>query len=353
MGVLQRDPDDTAATLTRWLEGRTGVEDPSVSSVSIPGATGWSNETIMFDAAWRTEAGVRTSELVARIAPSDHRVFPDDTFIRQCTVMQALAERSEVPTARVHWLETDRSWFGQPFWIMDRVSGDIPTDTPPYAGTGWLHDATPDRQQQAWFAGVEAMASVHRVDLDVLGLPAGTYPVVDDTLAWHLDHYERFLTWAEEGVAHPLARRVLSVLRRDRPAQPAEGPCLVWGDARLSNLVYRDFEVAAVLDWEMSGIGDPLLDLGWWVFSDWALTSGSGHERLPGFPSTDETARRWESATGRSAAALDYYVLFGGLRFTVIMLRIGKLLADLGLVPPGFAHDNLISRALAELDVGA
>lgn len=210
MGVLERDPDETAATLTRWLEGRTGVEDPSVSSVSIPGATGWSNETILFDAAWRTEAGVRTSELVARIAPSDHRVFPDDTFFRQYTVMQALAERSEVPMARVHWLETDRSWFGQPFWIMDRVSGDIPADTPPYAGTGWLHDATPDRQQQAWFAGVEAMASVHRVDLEVLGLPAGTYPVAGP----RQPHQPGPRRAGRRGVIHTEHRHHASAVRR-------------------------------------------------------------------------------------------------------------------------------------------
>jgi aminoglycoside phosphotransferase (APT) family kinase protein len=54
---------------------------------------------------------------------------------------------------------------------------------------------------------------------------------------------------------------------------------MVWGDARLSNLIYRDFEVAAVLDWEMSGIGDPLPDLGWWLFADGALTTGSAQDR--------------------------------------------------------------------------
>jgi aminoglycoside phosphotransferase (APT) family kinase protein len=193
------------------------------------------------------------------------------------------------------------------------------------------------------------MARIHRVDVGRLGLPAGTYPEAEDTLAGHLDDVERFLAWAEEGAPHPLARRTLDVLRRDRPPEPAEGPCLVWGDARLSNLIYRDFAVAAVLDWEMSGIGDPLLDLGWWLFADAALTTGSGCSRLPGFPSREETARRWAAATGRSAGALAYYELFAGLRFTVIMLRMGRLLADIGLVPPEFARDNLISRALAGL----
>ena len=56
----------------------------------------------------------------------------------------------------------------------------------------------------------------------------------------------------------------------------------------------------------------------------------------------------WAAATGRSAGALGYYELFGGLRFTGIMLRVGKPLAQTGLVPPGVADDNLVIRALAE-----
>ena len=353
MGVLERDPSATAATLSRWLGQVAGLRDVTVTNLAIPGATGWSNETILFDATWGGGDERRTRALVARIAPSGHRVFPDDTFLRQHAVMRALAERTTVPMARVHWLEVDPAWFGQPFWIMDRVDGDIPTDSPPYAGQGWLHEAAPAQQAAAWNAGIDAMAGIHQVDLDALALPAGTYPALDGatdgTLAAQLDHYEQFLAWAEDGTPHPLARRTLALLARDRPDPPPEGPCLVWGDARLSNLIYRDFAVAAVLDWEMSCLGDPLLDLGWWLFSDHALTTGSGCARLTGFPSTDETARRWEAATGRSADALRWFELLGGLRFTVIMLRMGKLLAGMGLVPPDFAYDNLVSRSLASL----
>jgi aminoglycoside phosphotransferase (APT) family kinase protein len=347
VGILERDPEATAGTLTRWLREAAGAAEPVVSDISIPGATGWSNETIFFDATWGAGDERRTRQLVARIAPSGYRVFPEDTFVRQHAVMRALAERTDVPMAAVHQLETDPSWFGQPFWTMDRVDGDIPADAPPYAGSGWLHDATAEQQAQAWHAGIDAMASVHQVDLDDLGLPPGTYPTVDDTLAGWLDEQEAFLTWAEDGQPLEVARQAMVVLRRDRPPEPAEGPCLVWGDARLSNLIYRDFEVAAVLDWEMSGIGDPLLDLGWWLFADHALTTGSGCTRVPGFASRDETARRWTAATDRSADALPWFELFAGLRFTVIMLRMGVLLADVGFVPPGFARDNLISQALA------
>jgi len=173
-------------------------------------------------------------------------------------------------------------------------------------------------------------------------------PGVGDPLQVQLDHYEHFLTWAEGERAHPGARQALAALRRTAPPAPDDGPTLTWGDARLSNLIYRDFEVAAVLDWEMASVADPQLDLGWWLFADETLTRGAGCQRLAGFPGRDETAGRWSELTGRSSADLPYYEVLAGFRFTVIMLRMGKLLHDIGLVDDEFAYDNLVSRALAE-----
>ena len=348
MSVIERDPQKTAATLERWLLTVPGITDVEVRDVAIPQATGWSNETILFAARWRLDGVAEEHELVARIAPTDHSVFLEQTFRRQYTVMKALAQRSEVPMARIYWIDEDESWFDSPFWIMERVRGDIPGDNPPYASTGWLKDATPEQQGRAWWSGVEAIARVHDVDVPSLLLPAGTFPAEPDTLGWQLDHYDRYLHWAEEGTPHQIAREALTWLRANRPPDPAAGPSLVWGDARFSNLIYRDFEVAAVLDWEMTALGDPLLDLGWWLFADHALTTGSGCQRLPGYGSRADTAARWSELTGRSADALDYFLVFAGLRFTVIMLRMGKLLCDIGLVPPGFGYDNLISSALAD-----
>ncbi len=346
--TANRDPAATTATLERWLSQVAGLEDVAVSNLAIPGSTGWSNETILFDASWR-EAGRRTDhELVARIAPTGYTVFPGRTFAAQFEVMRALADEGSVPMATIHWLEPSTDWFDSEFWIMDRIRGDIPSDAPAYSATGWLHDATPADQARAWWAGVDAMAAIHRLDVDRLALTTTTVAPGPDPLTAQLDHYEHFLTWAEDGHPSALARRALSWLRDNAADPPEQGPTLTWGDARFSNLIYRHFEVVAVLDWEMSSIADPLLDLGWWIFSDDALTRGSGQVRLPGFPSTSETAARWSELTGRSTDALAYYEVMGAFRFTVIMLRMGKLLHDIGLVDEGFAHDNLISQALAE-----
>jgi aminoglycoside phosphotransferase (APT) family kinase protein len=225
---------------------------------------------------------------------------------------------------------------------MERVRGDIPTDNPPYACAGWLADSRTEDQSRAWTSGIAAMAAIHELDLgDLYGSRRALGTVSE------LERYERFLRWAEGDEPHPLARDAMTWLLDNQPPAPERGPALVWGDARLSNLVYRDFDVVAVLDWEMATIGDPLLDLAWWLFADDTLTRGSGFERLPGFATRDATAAEWAVRTGRATDSLDYYLVFAGLRFTVIMLRMGKLLAEMGLVPPMFPYDNLVSQGLA------
>jgi aminoglycoside phosphotransferase (APT) family kinase protein len=346
MDFRLRDPEETAGRLRAWLTDVQGLADVAVGNPTIPAGTGASNETVLFDARWSGPSGPEAHRLVARIAPTSYVVFPDDTFALQFHVMRALADASSVPMARMHWFEPDPSWFGAPFWIMDRVAGQIPSDTPPYASAGWLAEATPEQQHRAWVSGVRALAGVHTTPLAGLDLPPGTLTTPDDPLAAELDRYERFLAWAEEDEPFGLARDALAWLKRNQPSAPVDAPTLCWGDARLSNLIFQEFEVAAVLDWEMATVGDPLLDLGWWVFADETLSTGAGAARLPGFPSREETAALWRTATGRATDNLDYFEVFAGLRFTVIMVRIGKLVVDMGLLPDTFPYDNLVSRGL-------
>lgn len=348
MEALTRDQEGTARTLTSWLTTVAGLERVFVDEVSVPRSTGWSNETILFDATWSERAALERHRLVARIAPRDHQVFMDQTFARQFAVMRALSHTT-VAVPRTYWFEENPSWFGSPFWIVEQISGAIPTDTPPYAGSGWLKDASPRQQSQAWWSGIDTIVGIHSLDVASMEVPEGTFSPLEGAIDWHIDHYERYLRWAEDGQPHSLARRALVHLRRDAPPRSEQGPTIIWGDARLSNLIYREFGVVGVLDWEMSALGDPLLDLGWWLFSDETLTTGSGYTRLPGFPSSSETARYWKDRTGRSTDALDYFMLFAGLRFTVIMLRLGKLLFTMGAVPRAFAYDNFVSSALGKL----
>jgi aminoglycoside phosphotransferase (APT) family kinase protein len=206
----ERDPHDVVRVVRAWFEGVRGCTGVEVTNVAVPRATGFSNETILFDVAW-SEGGDRDArQLVARVAPSSYQVFPDDTFELQFRVMRALAATG-VPTAEVHWFEPDDRWFGRPFWIMERVHGDIPTDDPPYAGAGWLAAATPAQQARAWASGIEAMAAVHAVPLDGFAARASLDGAGDE-----LERYERFLRWAEGDQPHALARETIAWLHRNR-----------------------------------------------------------------------------------------------------------------------------------------
>ncbi len=351
MGAVARDPEITAAQLTSWLSEVAGLAGVAVDHLEIPSATGWSNETVMFDGTWADPAGVRrTRPLVVRIAPLEYRVFLESNFESQYRVMQALADHTDVPMPEMLWFEADPSWFGSPFWIMERIDGVVPGDSPPYAASGWLHDSSPEQQGQAWWSGIDAMAAVHRVDWRALDLGFLDDPARGSTgLEQQLRYYAESLEWAEGATPHPGARAALVWLQAEMPPAPPEGDTIVWGDSRLSNQIYRDFHVVAVLDWEMVALGDPRIDLGWWLFCDDVLSRTADTDRLPGFPSAAATVARWEALTGRRGDDLHYFLVFAGLRFTVVMLRLSTLLVDLGLSPEPFGYDNDISRALDAL----
>ena len=83
----ERDPVALRADLGAWLRRQTGADQVEVGEVSIPGLSGFSNETLLFDATWDGEV----HGLVIRVEPTGHTVFPSTAFDAQVQVMQALA----------------------------------------------------------------------------------------------------------------------------------------------------------------------------------------------------------------------------------------------------------------------
>src|SRR4051794_10566628 len=354
VGLASRDPETTVAQLQRWLGEAAGLGNVEVDHLEIPGGTGFSNETILFDATWDDDTGTpEVHHLVARIAPQAHTVFLEANFEKQYRVMDALSEHTDVPVPEMLWFEPDPSWFGSPFWIMKRIEGTAPSDAPHYSVDGWLRDASADEQATVWWNGIAALAAVHNLDWRALGLDMLDDPDRGEpALEQQLTYYEESLDWAErgeQGRPHEGGRAALAWLRANRPASDPEQVTITWGGSRLANQMFRDGEVVAVLDWEMVALGDPRIDLGWWLFCDDALTRSAGQERLAGFPSQAETVARWEQLTGRSGAHLHWFLVFAALRFTVVMLRLGTLLHEMGIIPEPFGYDNDISRALDEL----
>ena len=339
----ERDPIATRAALAAWLSRETGARSVEVGEVSIPGLSGFSNETLLVDA---TIDGLARS-LVIRVEPTGHTVFPSTAFDEQVRVLRALHAEGSVPVPEVLWFEESTEVLGARFLCMPRIDGEVPADNPCYHVEGWMPALAPEGQRRVWDNGIDAMARIHRIDRHAIGLDWIEPVTPEDQL--ELDR--RYRTFAAGDVPYPPVDRAFEVLAASVPsADPS--PALCWGDSRIGNMIFAaDQSVAAVLDWEMVTAGDPVQDLAWYFLLDRHHVDAFGAARLPGLPSREESIARWEVATGRSAEHLGWYELLGAARYASIMTRVMQLLDSSGVFPGAaeMAYDQTGSQLLTRM----
>jgi aminoglycoside phosphotransferase (APT) family kinase protein len=357
----QRDLDEARGILADWLgKQRPELSDVTVGPISGPSFTGFSNETLLFDASWTEDGQPVTESLVLRVKPTQHTVFLEADFEQQYLVLRTLGAHSTVPVPPVKWYEGDDSYLGAPFFVMGRVEGRVPEDNPPYTLQGWLLDeSTPAERRTLVDSGLEALAAIHGVDWRQLGLEVLSKPQYGKVgFEQQLRYYERSYEWAEADAGFPapvVPRATLEWVQAHAPDHdPDPEITLCWGDARINNMLFgTDHRVAAVLDWEMVTLADPMMDLGWWLFLDRHFHEGMPAPRLEGFPTREEMVTTYERASGRTARDLEFYEMFAGLRFAVVMMRIATLVAGFGLMPLEAAEEmsanNAVTRVLADL----
>src|SRR5258707_825696 len=130
---IARDADTTRGELTKWLALTVpDVDDVRLTRLDFGGANGYSNETIIFDATWRASGGVQHGEFVARVKPTGYSIFPDYDLLMQAQVMDILSRDTDSPVPRVIGAADEgESPLGQPFFVMERITGLIPADHPP------------------------------------------------------------------------------------------------------------------------------------------------------------------------------------------------------------------------------
>ena len=341
-----RDPVATQATLSAWLAAQTGAPSVDVGPVSIPGLSGFSNETLLFDATWDAGDGPTTNSLVIRVEPSGHTVFPSTEFDTQVAVLRALEAEGTVPVPAVLWFEQDTSVLGDRFVVMPRVAGEVPPDTPSYHQAGWFPGLTDELRGAVWTSGLDTMAAIHRLDRVGIGLAAIEPRIPTEQLA--LDH--EYLQFAAEGHPYPEVDEAFAILETTIP--PAVDPALCWGDSRIGNMIFAaDGSVAAVLDWEMVTAGDPVQDLAWYLLLDRHHHEAFDVPRQPGLLDRAASIARWEGASGRSAEHLDWYELLGAARYAAILTRVMKLLDASGVFPGAteMAFDQTGSQLLRRI----
>ena len=346
----QRDLDRVRDGLTSWLSRRVpGARDLRVTSLRAPKA-GVSNETLLFDAEYRDGSTARCEHLVARLEPHDFLVFPEYDLARQYEVIARL-DGSGVPVPRVRGLERDPGVLGSPFYVMDAVDGEVPSEVPSYHLFGWVHDASPARRARIWWNGLEMLARVHALDWRALGLGFVGEPAAGrDPMHRQLDYWERFLALVRaDGPPQPVLDAALAWLRSHGVAPRRVALC--WGDSRLPNLMFRDDRVVAVLDWEMAFLGDPEADLAWWCFLDWANNEGYGAPHLDGIPGKEETLARYAEITGHPVEHAHWHEVFAAFRYGVVLARVAIRMRAIGasLPSPDWEANNVCTQALARL----
>jgi aminoglycoside phosphotransferase (APT) family kinase protein len=324
--AVTRDLETTRTALTEWLAARLppGAR-PELSGLAIPQGAGHSNETVLFDAAWRENGASRAQRFVARIRPTGRGVFPEYDMRLQYRCMEILGRKTTIPVPRVLWFEEDARVLGQPFYVMERVDGVVPSDNPPFAAMGWLAEASEQDQARLWRRSLEVLAALHALDWRGIGLGFLDRPQYGPTgFDQQLAYYAEYLPWAKAGTEQPLLDDTFAWLRAKKPLDLGP-PVLTWGDARISNMMYRDFTPVAVLDWEMACVGAPEVDLAWFWFLNWFLTGGLGIANLQGFPDRDGTAAIYEEITKKPVRNLDYFEVWAAFRFGVVMVAIDEV----------------------------
>jgi aminoglycoside phosphotransferase (APT) family kinase protein len=350
--IDQRDPQEVAAILTRWLATKSGDDHVEVFDVQAPESNGFSNETILCRTrATNGDAGAE-KRLVVRVAPTKHLLFLDAQFSTQYRVMHTLAQGgSNVMLPRLGWYEEDPQYLGVPFFSMDHIEGLVPADNIPYTMEGWVIEATPAQQETMWWSGVDAMAAVHRADWRRLGLEWLVAGAAEPPgIAHQMAYYRRFLDWAASGLKVPVIESTWDWLVDHQPQESGE-VVLSWGDSRIGNIIWDDFRAAAVLDWEMATLGQPEMDLGWWLYFDRQFSDGLGMPRPAGFGSHEDTIARYSELMGRPMRDLFFYEVFSGFRFAVVMLRLNDLLMDSDILPADsdMGTNNLATQLLASM----
>jgi aminoglycoside phosphotransferase (APT) family kinase protein len=247
------------------------------------------------------------------------RVVPEgrnQTMLREYRVLAALAD-SGVPHTRALAACDDPSVIGACFYLMEYVDGWSCMNL-----DGWPAPFDADleaRQGLAWEL-VDAIARLGQVDwrargLEGFGRPEGFHErQVDRWLA----HLARFRFREIPGLDAAAAW-----LRAYRPR--GYKPGIIHGDYQFANVMYRHgapARLAAIVDWEMSTIGDPLLDLGWAIMT-WPDPGedrrAAGYVDYTGMPSRAELIERYARVSGLPVDEMDYYVVLARFKMAVVL----------------------------------
>lgn len=246
---------------------------------------------------------------VLRRPPLGHVLESAHDMAREHKIVAALVD-SSVPVAGALGLCSDVSVNEAPFYIMDYVAGPV------------LHDAeiaaeqTAEQRHKLGLNVVDVLSALHAINPDDVGL--GDLGRKEAYLARQLKRWNK--QWvASKTHEIPAMEDVSTLLEEQMPEQV--GATIVHGDYRLGNMIIGDGQIAALLDWELCTLGDPLADFGY-LLNSWIAPGEAAEDVSPtaagGFVTRAELTDRYALATGRDLSAINYYRAFSHWRLAAI-----------------------------------
>ncbi|MDG4859808.1 phosphotransferase family protein [Streptomyces sp. T-3] len=271
------------------------------------------------------------SRWVVRRPPLGHVLATAHDMKREHRVISALRDTA-VPVPGTVLLCEDESVIGSPFYVMEFVDGT------PYRTSQELDAIGPGRTRDACLALVDTLVDLHAVDPESVGL--GDFGRPEGFLDRQLRRWGKQLDASRNRELAGIDE-LHAALGRSLPNSPA--PAVVHGDYRLDNvLIGEDDSIRAVLDWEMSTLGDPLTDLGLIVMYSAPLeipnSPISTTASAPGHPSPQELIERYAARSGRDVSAVSWYTAFAWFKLAVILEGIHYRYTLGQTVGPGFDH---------------
>ncbi len=326
-------PGADPAAVGAWLADRLGDPDWRQCDLSPIGA-GRSNLTYRVTSA--AGAVVLRRPPVGEVAATAHDMG------RERRVISALAGTA-VPVPRVLAFSEGGPPVDAPCFVMELVDGVVPLGELP---AGWATE--PADRRRLGETLVEVLADLHTVDPAAVGL--GDFGRPDGFMTRQV---RRWVTqWEKAGEAGhrpPAATEVTELAETLAASVPAtQRHAIVHGDYRIDNCLFDAADpgrITAVLDWEMSTLGDPMADLGlllvYWSQADddpvWSAGRYiDGPTRLPGFPTRAELAAAYAERSGLDLDPLPWYVAFGAFKLAVVLDGI-LARVHTGMVPASMA----------------
>jgi aminoglycoside phosphotransferase (APT) family kinase protein len=334
------------ASLRYWLAGHVeGIDRTPLRAELVVG--GRSNLT--FFISQRDQRWVLRRPPLGHVLPSAHDMR------REYTVLRALQD-TDVPVPRVHALCEDVHVVGSPFYVMELVAGTALRDAADSA------PLTVGQRRELSVQLIDVLARIHRVDWRAVGLNEFGRPegFIERQVGRWTQQWEKSRTRDLPAVDELAARLAASV-------PPSPPGTLVHGDFRLDNVLFALGQRArptAVLDWEMSTLGDPLADLGlllvYWPDPSDPRALPSVAPQLSGqagFLTRAEMGQEYGRLTGLDLTHLPYYVALGYFKLAIILEGIhhrylmGRTVGE-GFELLGAEVPHLVDRAFAVVESG-